>query len=200
MGIAFPVVLVVGSVLIGDCKEVQSSISVYYHTPMRNVFVGVLSAIALFMFAYRGYGKTDAHAGTLAGIFALGVAFLPTSLNGPLTSCIPDPIENGIVGVLHNTSAIGLLLVLAMISIFLFTKSSELIVGTMKRKRNWLYRACGIIILICITLILFYSFCDTRVGCKKLSSYDPVFWLETTALWAFGLSWLTKGTTILADR
>ena len=200
LGIAFPMILVAGSILLWDCKEVQSSISAYYHTHMRNVFVGVLSAISLFMFAYRGYGKTDAHAGTLAGVFALGVAFLPTSLTDPLTSCIPDPIENGIVGTLHNISAIGLFLVLGLISIFLFTRSSEIILGEMKRKRNWIYRTCGILIILCIALILIYSYFETKGEAYNLSDYNPVFWLETAALWAFGLSWLTKGSTILLDK
>jgi hypothetical protein len=28
----------------------------------------------------------------------------------------------------------------------------------------------------------------------------PVFWLESIALWAFGISWLVKGETILKDK
>jgi len=53
---------------------IQESISHYYYTGMRNVFVGALCAVALFMFFYCGYDKWDDLAGDMAGIFAIGVA------------------------------------------------------------------------------------------------------------------------------
>ena len=199
LGVAFPIVLLVGSVVCGECNEVQSSISAYYHTNMRNLFVGILSAIALFMFAYKGYEKQDAIAGILAGLFALGVAFFPTSVT-ELTNCIPRPIDNQIISTLHFASAAGLFLVLSFFSIFLFTKTTEKKPGKMKKRRNRLYRICGIVMLVSIALILSYSICNSRYGCEGLKKIDPVFWLESIALWAFGLSWLTKGRAILADK
>ncbi len=33
----------------------------------------------------------------------------------------------------------------------------------------------------------------------NFESFNPIFWLEAIALWAFGISWLTKGETILID-
>lgn len=88
LGIIFPIVLIVGSVICCGCSEVQSSISAYYHTGMRNLFVGLLCAIGLFLFAYRGYDSADAITGNIACLFALGVAFFPTSFDGPLTSVV----------------------------------------------------------------------------------------------------------------
>jgi hypothetical protein len=70
----------------------------------------------------------------------------------------------------------------------------------MKLKRNKLYRLCGYIILGCIFLmavIFALERFNYGQGCQK---YDPVLWLETLALWAFGVSWLTKGNTILTDK
>jgi hypothetical protein len=29
---------------------------------------------------------------------------------------------------------------------------------------------------------------------------SPVFWLETVALWAFGVSWFVKGETVFTDK
>jgi hypothetical protein len=34
---------------------------------------------------------------------------------------------------------------------------------------------------------------------QALKSLKPVFWLETIALWAFGISWLTKGAVLFRD-
>ena len=33
----------------------------------------------------------------------------------------------------------------------------------------------------------------------SLSDIEPVFWLESLALWAFGISWLVKGGLLLKD-
>ena len=33
-----------------------------------------------------------------------------------------------------------------------------------------------------------------------LKAYDPIYWLESIAIVAFGISWLTKGEAILKDE
>ena len=58
----------------------QSSISGYYYTGMRNLFVGSLCAIGMFMLCCRGYDRKDEIAGVFSAFCALGVAFFP---NGP---------------------------------------------------------------------------------------------------------------------
>ena len=80
LGITLPLILVAGSSLFGGCREVQYSISTYYHTNMRNIFVGYNCAVALFLFAYRGHDWRDNLTGYLGCIFVLGVAFLPVPL------------------------------------------------------------------------------------------------------------------------
>jgi hypothetical protein len=39
----------------------------------------------------------------------------------------------------------------------------------------------------------------TDKGLFPLTAFNPVFWLETIAILAFGVSWLTKGEAILKD-
>jgi hypothetical protein len=199
LGITFPVIVVVGSIVFGGCEGIQSSISCYYHTNMRNIFVGILCAIALFLFAYKGYDKRDDIAGDLACLFALGVTFFPTSIPESIIPCIPYPYENRIISSIHFISAGGFFLVIAYFSIFLFTIKDQN-PTKMKLKRNKLYRICGYIILACILLIAVYSTCQRFNCCQGLQKFDPIFWLETLALWAFGISWLTKGKTIFTDK
>ena len=199
LGLSFPIVLVAGSFIAGNCQEIQSSISAYYHTGMRDLFVGILCSIALFLYTYKGYNQMDTIAGNLAGIFALGVAFFPTSIAGPLSACIPEPIDNHVIDTIHYASAAGLFLVLSYFSLFLFTKSDGK-PSKMKLKRNKIYRVCGYIMLGSIVLIAAYSICGHYERCKALEQYAPVFWMETIAVWAFGLSWLTKGKTIYVDK
>ena len=76
LGLALPIVLVLGSVLVSNCDEIQSSISDYYHTLMRDVLVGTLCGIALFLFTYKGYDKRDNIAGTLASYMSATIAGL----------------------------------------------------------------------------------------------------------------------------
>ena len=66
IGMALPFVLMLGNYLFFDGNVILPSISQYYHSPMRDVFVGGLISIASFLFFYSGYGKEDRIAGILA--------------------------------------------------------------------------------------------------------------------------------------
>jgi magnesium-transporting ATPase (P-type) len=199
LGFILPIALVAGSAIVGNCEEVQSSISNYYHTAMRDIFVGILCAIALFLFTYNGYDKRDKYAAQLGSVCALGVAFFPTSILIPLPTCNILPVmQSQFIGTLHLLFATLFFLNLAYFSLFLFTESK----GDMtpeKEKRNLIYRICGIVMVACIVLITVYIFLLE----KKLANpakYDVIFYLETVALWAFAASWLVKGEMFIADK
>jgi hypothetical protein len=89
--------------------------------------------------------------------------------------------------------------ILAYFSIFLFTKK-EPKPTKMKLKRNKIYRICGYIILGCILIMAVIFLLERLNRGQSLKKYDPIIWLETIALWAFGISWLVKGNTILTDK
>ena len=183
LGVALPFVLMLwGFALSGWSMELQDSISDYYSLRTRDAFVGILFAIAWFLCAYRGYERKDDIAGYLACMFALGVAFFPNS-------------GESWEGIVHFSSAAGLFLVLSFFSLFLFTKSGNY-QTPQKRKRNRIYVACGLVILLCLALTGAYIWLleDTAISCIK-----PVFWLESLMIWAFGVSWFVKGETLWKD-
>lgn len=188
LGIALPFILVLGSIILDGKTEIINSISSYYHLHIGNAFVGILCAVALFLFAYRGYDFRDNFAGHLAGIFALGIAFLPNNTANPGT----------LINILHFTSACLFFLVLIYFSVFLFTSSDQPKPYTQaKRNRNLVYYICGFTMLLCLILIGVYM-----LWLKKYPFFvniKPVFWLETFALIAFGTSWITKGQAIFKD-
>lgn len=62
-------------------QELEGSISSYYGGPVRDVFVGVLVAIAACMVAYRGSSLLEDYALNAAGFYALFVALVPNSLD-----------------------------------------------------------------------------------------------------------------------
>ena len=203
VAICIPFFLVLGSVLIGNCSEVQSSISDYYHTVMRDGLVGAICAISFFLFCYRGYDKSDLIATRLAAIFALGIAFFPTTFTDVVElPCIEvRPIENPLVKIRHFSSATLFFLTLAYMSIFLFTKSHQEKSQFKKPKkyRNRVYRISGYLIFTCLILLALYFFWFEEQW-PEIKKYDLVFWLETIALFAFGISWLTKGETFFKDK
>ena len=70
LGVLLPFVLVA---VAGE----RESISAYYHSPARDVFVGALTAIACLLLAYRGYDRGDRVCSALAGVALLVVAYVP---------------------------------------------------------------------------------------------------------------------------
>jgi hypothetical protein len=207
LGITLPLILLAGSLLLGGCKEVQGSISTYYHTNMRNIFVGFNCAVALFLFAYRGHDWRDNIAGYLGCIFVLGVAFLPCSISTPEQAClVPASAQSPIVGKLHNLSALLYFIILIVYSMFLFPKThmdmvtgEKKFMGRQKKRRNVVYYICGSIMTLSLLLILAYLWFlkNPYPGLERL---DPVFWLESFVLLSFGISWLTKGQLIFRDE
>lgn len=185
IGIVLPLVLILGDEIIFNNNKVLLDISLYYYSGMRDVFVGAVCAIALFLFYYRGYSILDNITGNIAGFSALGIAWFPTTQAGP-----PD-----LSGKVHFVCAALFFISLAFFSIFLFTRRISK-PSFQKIKRNRIYVACGTIMLICLlAIILFFVFFE---GNHPRSSF--VFWAETLALTAFGISWLTKGGSLYPDK
>lgn len=178
IGIMLPFVLLAGNYLFFEGEIVLPTISQYYHSPMRDVFVGALISIAVFLFFYSGYGKQDRIAGILTGFLALGVVFFPTS---------QSEISGG--GEMHGVFAISLFASLALISIFDFPRKRP---GNQKQFTDTLQIICGIVILSCVMAVgLYYA---TRGFAKSEGCF--VFIAESIALIAFGISWYTEGVDL----
>jgi len=184
IGILLPFALMVGYLLLFDGGLVQESISYYYHTEMRNVLVGALCAVALFLFFYCGYDKWDNWVGNMAGLFAVGVAWFPTAKVGPSDTA----------GLVHFVCATLFFSALTFFSLFLFTKKDKQ-PSPRKLIRNKIHVVCGLIMIGClVSIAVYYNFIH---GPDSASSF--VFIAETVALVSFGVSWLTKGGSILPD-
>jgi hypothetical protein len=204
MGLALPIVLFLASALNSDV-DLRRSLSAYYYAPhLRDMLVGVLWAIGATLVFYRGYGTiptafrrlpawinrhmTDTKLSSLAGIGALMTAIMPTC---EFQDNCPTPIIAG--G--HLVGSITFLGTLAILSIWSFTDSNTPPQDwdASKKWANRIYITSGWTILASLAL------------CAPLVAYRvdaigplpmPVFWLESLAIWAFGISWLVKGDAI----
>ena len=199
LSILLPPAMLIGNYWLGDCSDIQQSLSDYYYTITGNLLVGMLCAMALFLISYKGYpgDRLDGWLTTIAGLLALGAAFIPTNeplLNGCAVIHLP---WNDARSLTHNLLASVLFIDLALISLFLFTKGQG-IPTPQKRKRNQAYKACGYIILVVIILVPIYN--RLVKSYPELAEYKLVFALEWIAMTAFGFSWLVKGGLNLHDQ
>jgi len=190
IGILLPFTLLIGLSLLFHDDCILNSISRYYYSGMRDVFVGALCSIALFLFFYRGYDNWkkinwDKLITNIGGFLAIGIAFFPATEKGPINW----------IGSIHFISAASFFLLLSCYSIFVFTKRAP---KPTKQKliRNKIYVICGLVMIAClIAIFIYYKFIQTE---SSKSSF--IFWGETIALVAFGISWLTMGGTISSDK
>ena len=201
IALALPFALAAGSILIAVLGSghlphplLQRSISDYYYTPMRDYYVGSLSAIAAFLACSRGYDLHDEITGYLAAFVTLGVACCPP-FNPRSGSYTRLEFQLGLV---HTAFAALMYLMLAYICIFLFRKSSAKKPFThRKRDRNRIYVGCGLIMVACMI---------TMVGLTMRSIVERrhpshwLFWCEALANCAFGVAWLTKGEGFMRDK
>jgi len=197
LGALLPGIVLLITFSIGKCSSVQYSLSHYYYTIAGDVFVGLLTAIALFLIAYKGPEFQDNLFTNIAGLLALLIAFFPSTNNEDVKCFLFELSNNKFVTTVHFTAATFFLLILSGISLFLFTKTK----GKKTREkelRNKFYYVCGaMIFLSIIVLALFYNI-DSLT--PYVESYHLTFWLEWMALFSFGLSWLIKGGFILRDK
>ncbi len=199
LGISLPIVLVVLSWITFFDTKVQPSISNYYYTNLRELFTGVLCAVGLFLIRYQGtksknFWKNDCLLTNIAGYMAFGIALFPTSPNectDKIYSLIPSC--NSLLGILHYGFAATFFIIIAVISISVFTigqkENKDIPISIINE--NYIYITCGILILLFILLIPIFAFVSNFVYATLL--------FETLALFSFGISWLIKGR-LLGDK
>ena len=197
LGLLMPILVRLGARYFEQIPS-NTSISAYYYTSMRDVFVGTLAAIGVFLFCYRGPDTQDNVLTNIAGACAVAIGLLPTEpeyhplILAKFPNILTDECyrNHGPLG-FHIYFVAAFFLIISYLTIFRFTKPSQTDDINRKRSRNKVYIACGIVMVICIAAIVII----------KLRDYtSSIFWPETVAIVAFGIAWLTKGHAILKDR
>ena len=185
IAVSLPFVLMIGNMLF-EGIEFKGSISAYYYTRVGGIFVGALWALGVFFLSYNyrtlsGYW-TDNHLSNFACAAAVGVALFPTA-----SDAAHDDGWEKTVSLLHLGCAGLLFGLLAYFSLVLFTRSGGAEITPDKLRRNAVHRACGIIIVVAMALVLLSN------AVKPSGSWHALLVLETAAVVAFGFSWLVKG-------
>lgn len=194
LGIFLPGSLLLWSLLTG--RGLRGSISEYYYTPVRDILVGTLTAMALFFWAFRGFSNTQRDlvanlwAAKIAGVSALLLALAPVIPRQEgectLVQCTLGP---RVADSIHAVAAVCFFLSLATFCLILFPRS--VISPTGRSRRLRVYRWCGVVIVTALLLIVVWKFLPLHIY-FLLGRYKPIFWLEAVAVWAFAWAWLVR--------
>lgn len=170
------------------------SISAYYYTGMRDLFVSTLVVGGALIACYRTPAWYDNLAATLAGVAAAGIGLFPMAqvyapeilrkyprMADAISQCYSG---HGLVGVhyIFVATFFALTSYLVLYSFSAFPKDRT----PQKEIRNMIYKGCGAVMLLAFAAIGFMALTH-REG--------SIFWPEAFAVGAFSVAWLVKGQT-----
>jgi hypothetical protein len=180
----FPVVFLASSFIVHR-TDFQTSLSAYYWTKdlERNVFVGVLCAIAVFLILYKGYNLLEDRIFDAAGASAAGIAFFPMDKSGECTF-------SGIS--IHGVFAVIFFTCIAYICIFMSRTSVNEIADTGRREKfRSAYRWCSGVMVGSIGLAVLSRLLPGEY-LQALCENSAIFWIEAVSVWAFSAFWYIK--------
>ena len=158
------------------------SISASYHEIgwSRDIFVGFLFAISAFLLSYNGkepFMRTQMMMSKVGAIAALVVAIFPCKCT--------DHIE--IIPYLHGIASAVMFLILTIFCIFFLFRAKDKS-GLHPKLRITIYVGCAIIMSAAIVFVTI----DLMTNGVISSGMDRFLYIaESSALYAFGLAWLT---------
>jgi hypothetical protein len=197
LGVALPVWLVFGDERLGGTPVPRDSLSAYYYSGARELFVGVLAAIAVFLVCYRVAERSwDNGLSLLAGGAVLTVAVFPTGPPAHVEELTPLQNAFGVqlVQTIHFTAAGVFIVSLGVISFFFGVRE-----GSRPREegqrcsrrfwRNYHWFWAGAILM----AVLWIGATELTDGLAIWEPSKSLLIGEWVAVWAFGASWLLKG-------
>lgn len=184
IGLLLPVVLPLGNwvfVQVGHHTQIMpSSMSGSYYTSTRNIFVGSLCALGVFLIGYRAKASQDVWT-TVVGVFAIGVALFPTAPTTPTD-------YQSTIGFMHLSFALILLSGLAVFCITSFHRE----INATRETTNYTYLGAGVAILVFVLVAIVAGL--THWG--NHWTLTPLYACEALSVWAFGVAWLAAAIEV----
>ncbi len=192
LGFALPFALVlIDGVWFDGSPFPRTSLSAYYYSGARELFVGAQAATGVFLIAYKvAEINLDNTLSLVAGVGVLAVALFPTNRPGGPVGLTPlqDRLGESLVAGIHYTAAATFITALGVISFFFGLRE-----GARPRSGNrspafWrgFHWTCAGLIAAALLWSLVTEVADAGPAESLLIG-------EAVAVWAFGVSWLWKG-------
>lgn len=193
IALTFPILLVIGGIITGGA--VMPSISDYYFSPMRDLVVGALVAIGLFLINYqdaRDSNRSYNMNARLSGLASIGLAIFPNQPHSEGIETFVHAVMNDQVSVaLHFLCSFVFLTTLTVFCFVQFTRG-------LSNAQARLYRYCGwglVIIGVSASFVSFVRSFDWFGAREFVETYNLIFWMETAGIWVFCIAWIAKGHT-----
>ena len=189
-----PIIFIVGEAFfLGGGLHVRGSISAYYHTSMRDVFVAGLCVTGFLLATYRSGEprKREFWVSLVSGVAVIFVVFFPTGRPGlqpGAAECGATPEPAGCspvqqllgevpVATIHFGCALVFILSLAAIC-FVFAKHDG-------KKASMVQVICGVTIIAAVLGVIAGELIGVTFG-----EFTPLYLAEVVSVWAFAVSWL----------
>jgi len=165
-------------------SSILPSLSDYYHSDMRNWFVGSLWAIGSGLLVYLAARRNlaDSVISFVAGLLAVGVALFPTNA--------PDTVSTTI-SILHVAFAALLFVLLGVICFRFGNRDGKREDRSVRWRITWrrVHRGCAVVIWVAVVA-------SVALAARGSDDNYTVFVGETVAVLAFGFSWFLKGSEL----
>ena len=192
IGVVLPFLLVLGDRLLFSGKPFpRDSLSVYYYSGVRDLFVGTLSATAIFLVTYKVIERNlDNTLSIVAGLAALSVAMFPTGrpTKDVALSPLQDRLGEGFVQAIHFGAAGVFIGSLAFLCVCFGIREGKRPAKPKHRSpafwRGYHWGCAGVIGL---------ALAVHRRGRAGGWTEEGVAHRRSFSVWAFGASWLMKG-------
>lgn len=202
LGILLPLLFIIGEAyFLRGSVQVRGSLSAYYHTSMRDLFVAGLCVIGYLLATYMSAQTNtwDFWLSLVAGVAVMGVAFFPTGRPGlteeaPLCGTTPIPsgcsaiqqqLGENVVAAIHYTSAAIFIVSLGVLAFYFASRERR---HTNNTGLANVLKLCGVAIFAAVAWVI--------VGGLLRATFwglTPLYVGEVLSVWAFGLAWLLKG-------
>jgi hypothetical protein len=155
-GMVVIIVMLFAAILIDSIPDnFQSSISAYYYTPARNVFVAALCCLGIMLIVYKGSRDVEDVLLNLAGSLAFFVAFVPVRLPGDSCPQFFHSTNERCAAIANNISALSIGLIAAVSIIVLVYVIDPKSRAETTCWGNWLRAASAVILVGFIAAFLF---------------------------------------------
>jgi hypothetical protein len=191
LGLLLPVVLVgLDYALFQEKPWLRGSLSAYYYSGVRELFVGILAATGVFLISYRvGEKNLNNWVTIFAGFAAIVIACFPTSPQSSTVALtkIQTLLHERWVTRIHYGATIVFILALGLMSLIFGLQAWHDREGKRRKFLLWFHVACTVGIAVAGGWILVAKFLIHP------SPHRYVLIGETLAAVSFGASWLMKG-------
>jgi hypothetical protein len=185
----FPWVLWFGGLAVSG-TPLQTSMSMYYYSSMRDVFVGVLVAIGAFLFLYKGYTRREDWALNVAGLCAPGIALFAMDPAG-------DCAASGSGFSAHGAFAVVFFAAIAYVCLFVPKLSlADRVPAGLRHAYASVAKVCGGVMAASIGGAALYTLLAPGELKASLCRVNVLFWVEALAVGAFSVYWIVRSLEI----